>query len=602
MTRSSASKTNDPEMAYDLLQLFSTAKIFSESASVSISDSHKVYFAQAYCHRVVSGWWDKIAGAESNFPLRDLFQPIPHVDLPRAAESTADRIAFLLANLDSEDASYKIGEIYTCMLPSSFRSRFGVYYTPPQLVQRLIDQATKAGTDWAKCKVLDPACGGGAFLAPVARRILLALPNVTPAILVKNISNRLRGYEIDHFAAWLSQVTVDSVMLDTCRKAKRRLPVLVTVCNSLQRSATGDKYQLVIGNPPYGRIKLSTEERERYQRSLFGHANLYGMFTDLALHHVHSGGVIAYVTPTSFLGGEYFKKLRALLGDKVTPATVDFVAARKGVFADVLQETLLTTYRQGSSSKTARVYEVHPANGRGLDITETGVFLMPNEPSQPWLLPRTPEQASLIVRLQSLSHRLVDWGYKVSTGPLVWNRHKEKLRNQPGNGRFPLIWAEAVTADGTFVFRAERRNHKPYFEPEEGDDWLITSNSCVLLQRTTAKEQKRRLIAAAMPESFLTKHKSVVVENHLNMLRPLTIKPRVSPNVLAAFLNSEAADRAFRCVSGSVAVSAYELEALPLPDPNDLSVLVDLVSRHDNRLSIEAECDRLYGEVNSKLS
>ena len=58
---------------------------------------------------------------------------------------------------------------------------------------------------------------------------------------------------------------------------------------------------VVIGNPPYGRVTLAPAVRQRYQRSLYGHANLYGMFTDLAIRLTRPGGVIAYVTPTSFL-------------------------------------------------------------------------------------------------------------------------------------------------------------------------------------------------------------------------------------------------------------------------------------------------------------
>jgi len=117
----------------------------------------------------------------------------------------------------------------------------------------------------------------------------------------------------------------------------------------------------------------------------------------------------------------------------------------------------------------------------------------------------------------------------------------------------------------------------------------------VLLQRTTAKEQTRRLIAACLPESFLARHGgAVVVENHLNMLRPIVDKPPVGADVLAAFLNSAAADRAFRCVSGSVAVSAYELEALPLPAPEEMAGLASLLARGAARTCIEAECARLY--------
>ena len=86
----------------------------------------------------------------------------------------------------------------------------------------------------------------------------------------------------------------------------------------------------------------------------------------------------------------------------------------------------------------------------------------------------------------------------------------------------------------------------------------------------------------------------MVVENHLNMIRPIVPKPAVSYEVLASFLNSDAADRAFRCVSGSVAVSAYELEAMPLPAPAELQVLRRLVTSGADRQTIDRECERLY--------
>src|SRR4051794_16837590 len=183
-------------------------------------------------------------------------------------------------------------------------------------------------------------------------------------------------------------------MLPVCRKAGRRLPVVVTVCDSLQRRPPRDRFDLVIGNPPYGRVTLSPEGRARYQRSLYGHANLYGLFTDLALSHVRPGGVVAYVTPTSFLAGEYFKNLRALIGTDAHPVTADFIALRRGVFEDVLQETLLATHRRGKGKTPAQAFEVMTGRAGAVQVTPTGPFILPADPSQPWLLPRTPAQAS----------------------------------------------------------------------------------------------------------------------------------------------------------------------------------------------------------------
>lgn len=392
-------------------------------------------------------------------------------------------------------------------------------------------------------------------------------------------------------------MALDSVLLPLSRQTGRRLPVVVTVCDSLRHGPPRERFDLVIGNPPYGRIRLEPEDRARFKRSLHGHANLYGLFTDVALRHAEPGGVIAYVTPTSFLAGEYHKNLRALLGRDAPPATIDFVSVRKGVFDDVLQETLLATYRRGDRPGPVATHEITPGNGTDLAVLDAGTIALPADPSQPWLLPRNPLQASLVARLAGMTHRLADRGYAVSTGPLVWNRHKDQLTYRPGRNRYPLIWAESVTADGRFAYRADKKNHAPYFEVRTGDDWLVADTPCVLLQRTTAKEQARRLVAACLPASFLAEHGgSVVVENHLDMLRPTIAKPPVALPVLAAFLNSVAADRAFRCVSGSVAVSAYELEALPLPlpAPEELTVLARLVQGRAGRDDLEEACSRLY--------
>jgi adenine-specific DNA-methyltransferase len=85
-----------------------------------------------------------------------------------------------------------------------------------------------------------------------------------------------------------------------------------------------------------------------------------------------------------------------------------------------------------------------------------------------------------------------------------------------------------------------------------------------------------------------------VIENHLNMIRPHNGDPRVPPKVLAALLNTGILDKAFRCLSGSVAVSAYELEALPLPPPEALDELADLLKEGAGRQEIEDLCSSLF--------
>lgn len=579
--------------------ILEAGKVMARALAAIAQGNKRLTLARAFSASVIKTYWFEIQRQyRSTWSLPNPFLPSTGSELEEPAASLAKTLGCAAARLDPIKASFLIGVIYTAMLPDETRSRLGVYYTPPGLTCRLLDMATLAGVDWASCRVLDPACGGGAFLAPVAARIVAENSRLSASQLVKIISERVRGFEIDPFSAWSSQVFLEATLMDVCRKAGERLPSVVEICNSLLRPTDGLLYDLVIGNPPYCRVTLNPETRERFERSLYGHANLYGLFTDLAAQLTRPGGVIAYVTPTSFLAGEYFKALRTLLAIEAAPANIDFVSVRKGVFDDALQETLLATYKRAESrrskSEDASVHFISPVDSDRIEVESAGTFALPAPVGNPWLIPRTNDQRRLIAGLRKMNHRLRDYGYEVSTGPLVWNRHKAQLSSRPVRGALPLIWAECVAPNGSFVFRADKKNHEPYFTPKDGDEWLISRKPCVLLQRTTAKEQNRRLIAAELPLKFLSEHGAVVIENHLNMIRPINGAPAVSAKLLSAFLNTEVVDRAFRCLSGSVAVSAYELEALPLPPPEYLAPIAELIKTGADQRAIEKASARLF--------
>ncbi|MBL3705844.1 hypothetical protein GI582_24380 [Sulfitobacter sp. BDSS02] len=60
---------------------------------------------------------------------------------------------------------------------------------------------------------------------------------------------------------------------------------------------------------------------------------------------------------------------------------------------------------------------------------------------------------------------------------------------------------------------------------------------------------------------------AVAVVNHVNIIAPAKPDLAVALEYVFAFLRSTAADEIFRCMSGSISVSATELQAMPLPRP-----------------------------------
>lgn len=514
----------------------------------------------------------------------------------------AQQFAAAVQAVDLETALYAISTVYTVTVPVDYRARYGVFYTPPALANRLLDMAEEAGVEWTSAKVIDPACGGGAFLAPVAARMIKALSVMGPGQRIRHIETHLRGFEIDPFAAWMSQCFVEIILADDLRAIARPLAKLISVCDSLQTPQNEyNQFDLVIGNPPYGRIKLSDNERSKWQRSLYGHANLYGLFADLAVRLAKPHGVIAYITPSSFLGGQYFKNLRSLLATYAPLAAIDFIGSRTGVFTDVLQETVLAVYRTGVKPVPVSVSFLSVRENGVLSVEAGGRHHLSTAAGRPWLLPRSAAQTELIYQAALMPHRLADLGYEVSTGPLVWNRHKDRLYNRFFPGVVPVIWAESVdpSGSGRFSFKAEGRNHKLWYKPYGEDDPNLVRHPCVLLQRTTALEQSRRLVAAELSQTFIDRHGGqVAVENHLNMIRPIPGQtPAITPKALTYLLNSQVLDQLFRCINGSTAVSAYELESLPLPDPEELKLIDQLIARRSSHKVIEEAIREMYSHV-----
>ena len=423
--------------------------------------------ARTVAFTAVTAYWDALLASRCRpgaLPLRDLAPDETVVGLSGWAKEMATTVGTGCGGLDAAEAGYRIGSLYTRLMPEEVRSGLGAYYTPHALCERLLDMVTAAGVDWATAQVLDPACGGGAFLSPVAKRMMDNLPGQDPENRLSSVERRLRGLELDPFAAWLSQVLLDAALIDTCLGAGRLPEGVVTVCDSLEAEPEGLGFDLVVGNPPYGRVRLNQDLRRKFSRSLFGHANLYGIFTDLALRFAKPKGVVGYVTPTSFLAGAYFKALRSLLGQEASLVGIDFMTERRGVFKGVLQETALTVYRLGDYHRAGEVRFTSVLADGSVESVPAGSFHIPQPSDRPWVMPRRPEHSSLVRLMQAMPCRLADYGYGVSTGPLVWNRYREQFRSRRTAGCLPVVWAESIRG-GEFKFRAENRNHQKYFKP-----------------------------------------------------------------------------------------------------------------------------------------
>lgn len=548
----------------------SYAKLYSEEDS----KEEDLNLAHTFCYNIMKYLWN-ITDSKKVFKIRKYSKPFDVINIE--CVGLAKEIANFLSTLSVIECGYYIGAIYTILLPNNYKSKLGIYYTPPVLTERLLDTLAAEGTNWAKDKILDPACGGGAFLIPIANRILgdYRIKCLTAEEKLNYLATHIKGFEIDPFAGWITQVLLDILTYEESISAGKKLKNVVKITDTIVTALNmKEKYDLIVGNPPYGKITLNEGIRKSYSRSLFGHANMYGLFIDAALRLKKNNGLIGFVTPTSFLGGEYFKNLRSLLLENAPLISIDFISARSGVFDEVLQETCLAVFGK-NNSKELCIHDINVSDNEHT-VNRVGMFKLSMDTS-PWIIPRHSSEINLINTISTIKNTIKDYGYKVSTGPLVWNRHKEQLSEDIKDGVHPIIWSEAI-CDGKFTFDYKVRKNK-YIQLNEKQDFLLCNQQAILVQRTTSKEQSRRILAAVMPKDYVDEWNGAVVENHVNIVYPID-QPKISMEALNLILNTEIVDRIFRCISGSVAVSVSELHALPLPPYDKVKQIDKLIKKH----------------------
>jgi adenine-specific DNA-methyltransferase len=506
----------------------------------------------------VPGWWARRA--------RLAGLPAAWQDWRRALRAPPVQLPSLDADEHSQASPYALGERYVCALPRAARLRHGRHYTPKALADVLWTEIERTG-DVPRGLVLDPAAGAGALLLPPLRRFVAGRLDGDAFAAIADARHRFGGIESDGLAAWLGSAVLAAELLPLWARIpddeREPLPALIRQGDGLvvDRASAG----VVVMNPPYGRAALDAQARERWAGSLFGHANWYGIFLHAAVERTTPGGVIAAVLPASFLGGAYYQRLRRFMREHAPLLRLRMIDDRSGVFASgVLQETCLAIFRKGAEPR-AVACSAQTLNGRTRSVDLGRALLASSAPDLPWLLPRARSDRALVRAAAAYPDRLSDHGWRASTGPLVWNRHKPQISAERRDGMLPVLWAADVAANE--IRPSAARDSQRWIRLRDRDGFMRLEEPAVLVQRTTAPEQLRRLVAGALTEATLRDEwgGAVVVENHVNVLRCSRDDTPLSADLLTALLNSPTLDRLYRCMTGTVAVSAYELEALPLP-------------------------------------
>jgi hypothetical protein len=288
-------------------------------------------------------------------------------------EETIVRLFWTLNRFDFEQVSADlIGRIYEQYVDELERKRKGQFYTPPQVVNYILDQVEYSGPTIIGQRLLDPACGSGRFLVEAARRLVGELrqrTDLAPKDLVnERLRNSLFGMDVNRFACFLAEVNLLVEVLDLLRGGaqftierfhiyptntllprRQDTALLISPDNGVAYESEVAEliktrnynpalrldfrrgFDYVVGNPPYVRadspgvsdLRARIESSGRYQ-TLYKKWDLYIPFIEFAVQSLSQDGRHGFIVSDAYQTEEYGSRSREFLLKNTTIERLTF--------------------------------------------------------------------------------------------------------------------------------------------------------------------------------------------------------------------------------------------------------------------------------------
>lgn len=238
--------------------------------------------------------------------------------------------AWISEHNDLLDISYKyqrgedvLGLLYMSVRDIGIRKAAGSYFTPTDIVRNMImDVSQDLESGLKGKKVLDPCCGTGNFL--------IQFPDDV------DICN-IHAFDIDMLSVQLARFNLALVRI-AGREDGKAEDNIRTICENVEcrnflvkseeRISDTEKYDVIIGNPPWGYKFDSAAQktlRENYKTAAGRGAESYDIFVEWAFELLDDDGMLAFVLPEALLDVRNHSAARQIIANTANVRRVRFL-------------------------------------------------------------------------------------------------------------------------------------------------------------------------------------------------------------------------------------------------------------------------------------
>jgi len=232
----------------------------------------------------------------------------------------------------------------------------GGFYTPEAIARFILKWAVNGNKNY---DILEPSCGDGVFLEQIKKN--------------KFEYKAITAIELDPAEAKKSE----KIGLKNSKILNRDF---FSYCNS-----TNNKFDLVIGNPPYIRYQYFDKKQRIEAEGIFKKANLkYSKLTNAWVSFVVGSslllkekGKMAFVLPAEILQVSYAKPLREFLSHFYNK--ISLVSFKKLVFPKIQQEVVLLLCEKVPGSKDHLIEHIEVKDAKDLEKLDISALKAPKK-------------------------------------------------------------------------------------------------------------------------------------------------------------------------------------------------------------------------------
>ena len=271
------------------------------------------------------------------------------------------------------DVAIKATTEYIDHMPKSQRKKYGQFFTSKETA-RFMAGLFEIPNQCQKLSILDPGAGSGILSIALLER-LQEVPSIRELQLV--------CYENDPNVVDLLRTNLEMV----CSQSDKKISYKILFDNYILSQATDynfmlganlepEKFDFVIGNPPYMKIAKDAPEALAMPDVCYGAPNLYFLFASMSLFNLKENGELVYIIPRSWTSGAYFKRFRQKFLSEGILEHIHLFVSRDKVFEkeSVLQETIIIKVKKTRSKHKTVTITTTQSNS---DFSKKTIFQVP---------------------------------------------------------------------------------------------------------------------------------------------------------------------------------------------------------------------------------